>query len=94
MFDEGIASGIIRSWIAEVRHRYQQKHSAQFCSGELTKPLRPVCQVLMYALVASTMLAAMLGSSMSTFGVEVCNGSGTEPSRKLCVLAPPEILVF
>ena len=34
-------------------------------------------QVLAYALVSSSMLAAMLGSSMSTFGVEKCRGSAT-----------------
>jgi uncharacterized membrane protein YtjA (UPF0391 family) len=32
---------------------------------------------LVYAIMSSILLASMLGSAMSTFGVEVCNGSAT-----------------
>lgn len=34
-------------------------------------------QVLTYAIIATVVLASMLGSAMSTFGIEICNGSGT-----------------
>ena len=61
---------------------YARMHTPTTSSCVIARMRHPIIdatirQVLVYALLASSMLAAMLGSSMSTFGVETCNGSST-----------------